>query len=121
MQKTAKKTTTRKPHRVPAKKKETPAIQSEAFKILSLALKVEEWARHHNLSFGAAVEKAFNDLVEKDQPQETSFLKALESLPEDDEPVTDEDIRCIEQALKEEKAGETIPIEEVMKKYGRQR
>ena len=42
----------------------------------------------------------------------------LEAAPEDDEPFTDEQRRNVDQALKEEEAGETIPIEEVMKKYG---
>jgi len=79
-------------------------------------MEVEEWAWRHNLSFGEAIEKALRDLVKKDQ--EEDFLKALEGIPEDDEPVTDEDRRCIEQAIKEHAAGETIPIEEVMREYG---
>jgi len=84
---------------------------------MSLMMEVEEWARRHNLSFGEAIEKALKDLVKKDQ-EEDAFLKALEGIPEDDEPVTDEDRRCMEQALKEHAAGETIPIEKVMREYG---
>jgi len=115
MPKTTKKKTLRRPA---SRKKEAPVTQSEAFRILSLALKVEEWARNHNLTFGAAVEKAFSDLVEKDQAHEDHFLKALEAIPEDDEPVTDEDRRCIEEGRKEWAAGKTIPIKEVMSEYG---
>jgi len=117
------KTTKKNPVRRSAHRKteETPVTQSEGVKVLSLALKIDEWARHHNLTLEDALEQALNGLAAKDQPQEDAFLKALESIPEDDEPTTDEDRRYIEQALKEEEAGETITIEEVMKKHGRQR
>jgi len=82
---------------------------------------LREWARRNDLSIAEALEKAVKDLLEKDRNEKDAFIKMLEAIPEDDEPVTDEDRRCIEQALKEEEAGETIPIQEVMRQHGRQR
>jgi hypothetical protein len=116
---------------------------------LILVTQLAEWARQNDLSLTEALEEAvreflllrqpplsmpqqslqsFRDLINslmncaeslKKSQEEDAFLKALENIPEDDEPTTDEDRRCIEQALKEEEAGETITIEEVMKKHGR--
>lgn len=79
---------------------------------------LREWARHNDLSIAEALEKAVKDLLEKDRQEKDDFIKMLEAAPEDDEPFTEEEMRSVDQALKEEAAGETIPIEEVMKKHG---
>ena len=79
---------------------------------------LREWARRNDLSIAEALEKAVKDLLEKDRNEKDAFIKMLEAAPEDDEPVTEEDRRCIEEGRREWAAGETIPIEEVMKKYG---
>ena len=79
---------------------------------------LREWARRNDLSIAEALEKAMKDLLEKDQQEKDSFIKMLEAAPEDDELFTDESRCKVQQALREEKAGETIPIEEVMKEYG---
>ena len=67
MPKTAKRITVSKPDKSTGKKnKAVSEMQSEALKVdLSLVIKLEEWARRHNLSFNAAIEKAFSDLVKK--------------------------------------------------------
>ncbi len=117
MPKTTKKTTIRKPSRSSSKKGKTRSeMQSEALKVdLSLVIKLEEWARRHNLSFNAAIEKAFNDLVEKGKPKEDAFLKMLEAAPEDDEPFTDEERASEEEGWRECQQGLSRPWSEVRK------
>ncbi|MHC9543521.1 MAG: hypothetical protein AB9903_28765 [Vulcanimicrobiota bacterium] len=116
MPKTAKKATAHKRPETPVRKKEeAPVTQSDAFKILSLAVKVEEWAKRHNLSFEAAIVKAFNDLVERDLPQEDALLKMLKNAPEDDEPFTDEERAEEEEGWRECQQGLGRPWSEVRK------
>ncbi len=46
------------------------------------------------------------------------FLQAFLNAPEDDEPVTEEDLRDIEEGKKAVARGETRPLEDVMREFG---
>ncbi len=45
-------------------------------------------------------------------------LQAFLDAPEDDEPVTEEDLKSIEEAEEDIRRGRTRPLDEVMKEFG---
>ena len=46
------------------------------------------------------------------------FLQALRNAPEDDEPLTEEELKAIEEGRKAVARGETTPLEDVMREFG---
>lgn len=50
--------------------------------------------------------------------QDEAFLKALENAPEDDEPLTPEDARAIEEAEQDIREGRVHTLEDVRKELG---
>ena len=46
-----------------------------------------------------------------------AFLEALRNAPEDDEPLTEDELRAIEEGREAVKRGETTPLEDVMREF----
>jgi len=49
---------------------------------------------------------------------DAAFLEALRNAPEDDEPLTEEDLKAIEEAEEAIARGETRDLDEVLREYG---
>ena len=47
-----------------------------------------------------------------------AFLQALRDAPEDDEPLTEGELKAIEEGRKAVARGETTPLEDVMREFG---
>ena len=59
-----------------------------------------------------AAKKYLESLADK------AFLEALRNAPEDDEPLTEDELRAIEEGREAVKRGETTPLEDVMREFG---
>lgn len=53
-----------------------------------------------------------------DSTKEEEPLYTLDNAPEDDEPVTDDERRAIEEALRDVREGNVVPHEEVKRRWG---
>lgn len=61
-----------------------------------------------------AAKRYLESLVNADD----AFLRALRNAPEDDEPLTEEELKAIEEGRKAVARGETTPLEDVMREFG---